>query len=175
MRALYRCRENNAAAARERVWTCCLVAGVVIDEVTERASPKCGVPSEGQSEVGWRSECNQREDSESESLTTNVSKMSGGILCRYSMNETKLLHKRGVCVQSHQCESDNGGKKEFKNPPAWTWWNGLINFDKQNFALFYSWKNECWSVWTLCVYWPKPADARCYQRTLALSWKTHLM
>lgn len=43
---------NNAAAARERGWTCCLAAGVVIDEVTERASPKCRVSSEGHSGVG---------------------------------------------------------------------------------------------------------------------------
>lgn len=45
-------RGNNAAAARERGWTCCLAAGVVIDEVTERASPKCRVSSEGHSGVG---------------------------------------------------------------------------------------------------------------------------
>lgn len=45
-------KEDNAAAATERGRTCSLAAGVVIDEVTQRASPKCRVPSEGQSEVG---------------------------------------------------------------------------------------------------------------------------
>ena len=53
-------KEHNAAVARERGRTCCLAAGVVMDEVTERASPK--VSSEGQAEVGCRSECNQRGD-----------------------------------------------------------------------------------------------------------------
>lgn len=61
---------DNAAAARERGRTCCLAAGVVIDEVAERASPKCRVSSGGQPRVGRRSECNQRGDAESESTTT---------------------------------------------------------------------------------------------------------
>lgn len=65
--------DNTAAAAAaatgERGRTCCLAAGVVIDEVTERPSSECTVSSEGQAEVGWRSECNQREDAVSQSPT----------------------------------------------------------------------------------------------------------
>lgn len=63
MSAAYRCGGGRKETIRrERGQTCGPAAGIVIDEVTKGASPKRTVSSKGQSEVVWRSECNQRGD-----------------------------------------------------------------------------------------------------------------